>query len=272
MALPAGQACAKAASPAPRRRLSRGAPCARLRRARSLGATGPAGMLTAFRLALEDTLAPEQRRAIALSLVLAALLLALLWLGTGVLLAHSRVAGIWWLDRLIALAGGAAALVLAWMLFPALALLILGFFLDGILAALESRRYPGLGPIRRRGAAAGLAGALRLLGLTLLLNLLALPFYLIPPINLFIYYLLNGYLIGRGYFEVVALRRVDEGVARAMWRRHRGGLVLAGVAVLFLLSMPLVNLVAPVMAAAFMLHVFEGLRRGEAAETFARSH
>lgn len=229
-------------------------------------------MLTAFRLALEDTLAPEQRRAIGVSLGLAALLLALLWLGIGLLLAYGRVAGIWWLDTLIDLAGGAASLLLAWILFPAITLLILGFFLDGVVAAVESRRYPGLGPIRRRGAAGALTGALRPLALAVLLNLLVLPLYLLPQINLFIYYLLNGYLVGREYFEVVALRRVDEGVARAMWRRHRGGLVLAGMGVVFLLSLPLVNLVAPVMAAAFMLHVFEGLRRGETAKSFAGSH
>jgi CysZ protein len=226
-------------------------------------------MLAAFRLALEDTLAPAQRRAVALSLVLAAALLALLWLGFALLLANSRVAGIWWLDTLIALAGDVAALLLAWLLFPAMTLLILGFFLDAVVAAVENRRYPGLEPIRRRGATYGLAGALRLTGLALALNLLALPFYLFPPINLFIYYLLNGYLLGREYFELVALRRMDRGAARAMWRRHRLRLVLAGVGVVFLLSLPLVNLVAPVMAVAFMLHVVEGLRRDGTAETFA---
>lgn len=228
-------------------------------------------MLTALHLALEDTFAPEQRRAIGVSAALAALFLTLLWLGIGLLLAHTRVAGIWWLDTLIDVAGSAAALLLAWMLFPVVTLLVLGFFLDGVIASVESRRYPGLGPIRRCGIAGGLAGTLRLLALTVLLNLVILPLCLVPPINLFIYYLLNGYLIGREYFEVVALRRVDEGVARAMWRRHRGRLVLAGMVVVFLLSLPLVNLVAPVMAVAFMLHVFEGFKRGEMAETFAGS-
>jgi CysZ protein len=226
-------------------------------------------MLNALRLALEDTLAPEQRRAIGISLALALLLLALLWLGAGLALGHARVAGIGWLDALIAFAGDLAALLLAWMLFPAVTLLILGFFLDSVIQSVESRRYPGLGRIRRLGALGGLAGALRLLLLTLLLNLLALPFYLVPAINFFIYYGLNGYLVGREYFELVALRRVDGGAARAMWRRHRGRLVLAGVVIVILLSLPLINLVAPVMAAAFMLHVFEGLRRDETLETFA---
>ena len=228
-------------------------------------------MLTAFRLALEDTFAPQQRRTLGLSLALAALLLAVLWLGCGLVLAHSRVAGIWWLDALIDVFGGVAALLLAWLLFPAMTMLILGFFLDGIVDTVESRRYPGLGPVQRRTAAGGLAGALRLAALALLLNLIALPLYLVPPINLFIYYLLNGYLVGREYFELVALRRMERGAARAMWRRHRLRLVLAGVVVVFLLSLPLINLAAPVMAAAFMLHVIEGLRRNETAETFAGS-
>jgi CysZ protein len=228
-------------------------------------------MLTAFRLALEDTLAPEQRRILGWSLALAVLLVALLCLGCGLVLAQGRVAGIWWLDTLINLGGDAMALLLAWMLFPAMTLLILGFFLDSIVDNVESRRYPGLGPVRRRGIAGGLGGALRLTALALLLNLLALPLYFIPPINLFIYYLLNGYLVGREYFELVALRRMERGVARAMWRRYRLRLVLAGVIVVFLLSLPLVNLAAPVMAAAFMLHVVEGLRRDETAEIFAGS-
>jgi CysZ protein len=235
----------------------------------SRDAGGP--MLTAFRLAIEDTLAPEQRRVLGLSLALAVLLLALLCLGGELLLTGTRVAGIGWLDAVIDVAGGVAALALGWLLFPAMTMLILGFFLDGIVEAVEKRRYPGTEPVRRVGAIAGLAGALRLLGLALLLNLLALPLYLIPPINLFVYYLLNGYLVGREYFELVALRRMDRRAARAMWRRHRFRLVLAGVGVVFLLSLPFINLAAPVMAAAFMLHVVEGLRRDDAVEIFAGS-
>ncbi len=228
-------------------------------------------MLSEFRLAVEDTVAPEQRRAILISLALALALLLMLWLGISLGLELLRVAGNGRLYALIEIVGSAAALLLAWLLFPAMTLLILGFFLDGIVESVESRRYPGIAPVRRRGIGGGLASALRLLLLALVLNLAALPLYLLPAINLFIYYLLNGYLVGREYFELVALRRVDGGAAAAMWRRHRGRLVLAGVVITILLSLPLVNLVAPVMAAAFMLHVFEGLRRDEAAETFAGS-
>jgi CysZ protein len=225
-------------------------------------------MLRAFALAIEDAARPAQRRALLLSLLLALGLLALAWLLLTALLAGVRVVGISWLDGALAAFGSVAALALAWLLFPALTLLVLGFFLDGILAAVERQHYPALGPPRRLGLGAALASALRILALTLVLNLLALPLYLVPAINFLVYYGLNGYLVGREYFELVALRRMDGAVARTMWRRHRGILTLAGMIVVFLLSLPLVNLVAPVVAAAFMLHLLEARRHGMA-ETFA---
>jgi uncharacterized protein involved in cysteine biosynthesis len=105
---------------------------------------------------------------------------------------------------------------------------------------------------------------LRLTGLTLLLNLLALPVYLLAPgINLFLFLALNGYLLGRGYFEVVALRRLDAGEARAVRRRFAGRIFLGGVVIAGLFALPFVNLVAPVIATAFMLHIFEALPRLE---------
>ena len=103
---------------------------------------------------------------------------------------------------------------------------------------------------------------LRLTGLTLLLNLLALPAYLLlPGINLFLFLALNGYLLGREYFEVVALRRLDAAATRAARNRFGLRVFLGGVVIATLFALPLVNLVAPVVATAFMLHLFEALYR-----------
>ncbi|HKW54841.1 MAG TPA: EI24 domain-containing protein [Stellaceae bacterium] len=225
-------------------------------------------MLTALRLALADLLRPEQRGPVLASIALAVALLIALCLGAALLLSSLHLAGVPWLDTTIEIAGSLATLVLAWALFPAMTMLILGFFLDRVVAAVERRHYPALPPARRIGIAEALVSALRILALALVVNLVLLPVYFLPPINLFIYYGLNGYVVGREYFELVALRRLDGAAARAMWRWHRGRLVLAGVVIVFLLSLPLFNLVAPVVAAAFMLHVFEGVRRGSV-ETFA---
>jgi CysZ protein len=230
-------------------------------------------MLTAFRTAIDDAFAPEERRMLILSIALALALLLALWLGATALLEEARFAGIGWLDAVIIVLGSLAAVVLAWLLFPAVALLVLSLFLANVVEAAERRHYPGLGRPRSLGFRATLASMLRLLLLAvvvnLLINLLLLPVYVLPGINLFVYYGLNGYLVGREYFELVALRRLDGAAAQAMWRRHRGRLVMVGVIIVFLLSLPLINLVAPVIGAAFMLHFFEELRRRTPAETFA---
>jgi CysZ protein len=124
--------------------------------------------------------------------------------------------------------------------------------------------YPGKSSPRRQPVGEMVAVMLRLTLSTLLLNLLALPLYLlVPGINLFLFLALNGYLFGRGYFEVVALRRLDAGEARAVRNRFAGRIFLSGVVIAGLFALPLVNLVAPVIATAFMLHIFETLPRLE---------
>jgi CysZ protein len=228
-------------------------------------------MLAHLRLAIDDALAPEQRRWIVLSLVLALAVLAALWLGAGVALADLHLVGIGWLDWTLAVTGEAGILVVCWMLYPAMTMLIIGCFLNAVVAAVERRHYPDLPPARRIGIGEAIASVVRLMLLAIVINLVLLPLYLVPMINLFVYYLLNGYLVGREYFELVALRRLDGGATRALWRWHRGRLISAGVIIVLLLSIPLVNLAAPVVAAAFMLHVFEGLRRRGAVEIFATS-
>ena len=128
----------------------------------------------------------------------------------------------------------------------------------------EALDYPGLAPARGAPLFETIKATLRLMGLTLALNLLALPVYLlVPGINLFVFLALNGYLLGREYFEVVALRRLDMAGARALRNRFGARVFFGGVVIAGLFALPLVNLVAPVIATAFMVHIFEGLPRAD---------
>ena len=72
--------------------------------------------------------------------------------------------------------------------------------------------------------------------------------------------LINGYLLGREYFEMAALRRMDPAAARLLFRAQLGRVWLAGAIISVLFSIPLLNLAAPVIACAFMTHVAETLR------------
>lgn len=202
------------------------------------------------------------RRVVALSLALAVLTFAALWLAVAAILYHTAFFDWRLWNWLIDLLGGLAVLGLTWLLFPATVTLIMSFYVEHVAAAVEAVDYPGRGPPRPQDLSEILSITLRLTLLTFVLNLLALPLYLmVPGINLFLFLALNGYLFGRGYFEVVALRRLDMGAARRVRSRFAGRIFLGGVVIAGLFALPLVNLVAPVIATAFMLHIFEALPR-----------
>ncbi len=221
-------------------------------------------MVTALLRAVIALGAPPLRRVVVLSLTLAVLSFVVLWLAVAAILYHAA----WFdwppLNWLVDLLGGLGVLALSWLLFPAVVTLIMGFYLERVAAAVEALDYSGRAEPRRQSVGEMIAITLRLSLLTLLLNLLALPVYLlVPGINLFLFLVLNGYLFGRGYFEVVALRRLDAGEAKVVRRRFAGRIFLGGVVIAGLFALPLVNLVAPVIATAFMLHIFEALPRLE---------
>ena len=155
-----------------------------------------------------------------------------------------------------------AILVGSFLLFPAIVTLTMSFFLEEIAEAVERRHYPGLPTARSQPMREIIGDGLALVVITIVLNLLVLPLYLIPVVNLFVFYGLNGYLLGREYFEMVAVRRMDSREAKQLRKRHRGRVFLAGAIIAFLLTIPIVNLVAPILATAFLVHIFETLRQG----------
>lgn len=204
---------------------------------------------------------PKVLRILVKSLVATVLTLSTLCLLAWSALAATAVVEIPWIDGLIDILGGVAALMLAILLFPAVAALVSGFFLDDIAEAVEARYYPGLPPAREQPLGEAVLIGLRFAAIVAALNILVLPLYFIPGVNVFVFLGLNGYLLSREYFELVALRRLDRYAARSMWRKFRGRFLVAGLFVAALLGVPLVNLIAPVVAVAFMVHVFEGARR-----------
>ncbi|MFQ5912275.1 MAG: EI24 domain-containing protein [Nitrospinota bacterium] len=182
-------------------------------------------------------------------------------------LARVTVFDIGWLDKSLDVLGGLAVVVLTWLLFPAVATLVITFFLEGIIVVIEARYYPELPAHRTPSLGESLVVAFRLTSITVFVNLLVFPLYFFPAIGLAASYLLNAYLLSREYFELVAIRRMDPKSTRRFRKRHRGRLLLAGLLIAFLFVVPVVNLLAPIIAAAFMVHVFVQLRG--ARESFA---
>ncbi len=222
-------------------------------------------MIGALAKALAQTLEPELRRLLWLTLLVTVAAFAALWLGLGWLVANVTWFETGWLDSLVSWLGGALGLVLTLVLFPPAATLAASLFQDRAAAAVERRHYPDLAPAPALPIGPVVRAALRLLVWTLAVNLIALPVYFIPGVNLLVYFAVNGALLGREYFEVVALRRLSPADAAALRRRHRFRLWLAGAIIALGFWVPILNLAMPIAGTAFMVHVYHRLaRRAEA--------
>ncbi|HEX6977874.1 MAG TPA: EI24 domain-containing protein [Alphaproteobacteria bacterium] len=218
-------------------------------------------MFSAFAKALAQFGDPAFRRPLVTGLAVTAVLFAGLWTAIWFVLAHTRLSDVGWIEVAVDSLGGLATVILTFLLFPGIAAAVMSLFVDGIIAAVEARHYPHLPPPRHPslGEQIGLAG--RFGAAAVALNLIALPFYLIPVVNVLVFYGVNSYLLAREYYEMAAPRRLGAGPRRTLWRQRRPVFILAGVVIAFVSTLPLVNLAAPVLAAAAMTHLVERYRQ-----------
>ncbi len=165
-----------------------------------------------------------------------------------------------WLNTLIEWAVSLAAVWLAFILFVPLSAVFVGLFLDSVVDTVEARYYPH----RRAGPPLGVVRAgwlgLRLAGAVLVFNIAALPLYLltfwIPFAAIAIFYGVNSYLLGWGFYDLIATRHMEPRDAARHRRTIRSDLLLSGLLVTVLFTIPVVNLAAPILGAAFFVHMF----------------
>jgi CysZ protein len=135
-------------------------------------------------------------------------------------------------------------------------------FLEEVVDAVEDRHYPGLPPARSLGFAAAVSETLGLFGLLLAVSVISLVLWPIAgPLMPVLGWVINGYLLGREYFVLVAARRLGRDAALDLRARHAGQIWLAGVLMAAPLSFPLVNLLVPVLGVATFTHLFHRLQR-----------
>ena len=205
------------------------------------------------------------------TVTLFAAVLALLFVGVGSLDPGAWAAGLLpgWLANVIAgVLAAAGFAMLLWFCFVIVAQTVAAFFLDRVVARVEEINYPELPPASGLGLADGVVASIRFTALLVAVNLAAAPFYLlgllVPVVSIALFYLVNGWLVGREYADIVLLRRLPPARA-AEWRKsHRRPLFVAGIVIAFVMTVPVVNLLAPVLGAAFVTHLFHRIRALEA--------
>ncbi len=181
------------------------------------------------------------------------------WAGDGVTLPF--FGEVQWIATLAGWSGPVAMVLLSVVLMVPVASAISGLFLDRVADAVEARHYPQAGQARAVPLLEALRDSLGFLGVMIAANLVALILYLVfSPVALLIFWGLNGFLLGREYFTLVAIRHLGREGASRLRRQHAGTVWLAGVLMAMPLSIPLLNLAIPVLGAATFTHVFHGLR------------
>lgn len=230
-------------------------------------------ILDAARAAANQLFSPEFRAVFLKTLGLTLLALVALWFGlTGLVdwlalpWAETLLPGLpsWagWLSGI--LAAIALAFGLALLIAPVTAI-IAGLFLDDVAEVVERTDYPSDPPGRPVPALRSLVLALKFFGVVILGNIIALLLLLLPGVNLAAFFIVNGYLLGREFFEFAAMRFRAEAEAKALRRKHAGTVFLAGLVIAAFLAVPLLNLVTPLFAAAMMVHLHKAVSAREKA-------
>ncbi|MEM9709366.1 MAG: EI24 domain-containing protein [Pseudomonadota bacterium] len=171
-----------------------------------------------------------------------------------------RVGELNWVDDFASGASVILMLLLSAFLMVPVASAFTSLFLDEVADAVEEVHYPTLPPAPRATFSEALGDSLTFLGVLVLANILALLLYLIlPPFAPLIFLGLNGFLLGREYFQLVAMRRLGRDGAKAARSRHFATIWIAGALMAIPLTIPVLNLFVPILGAATFTHIFHRL-------------
>ncbi len=157
----------------------------------------------------------------------------------------------------------ALIIVLAgWLLFRFVALFVLQFFAEDVVRAVEGRHYPHVvGTARSVPFAEEMRRGTRSTLRALAFNLLALPVAIALLVTgvgtALLFWAVNALLLGRELQDMVWMRHRGDGDRPPVGagRRFALGGVVAGM-----LSLPFVNLIAPVIGAATATHLVHGTK------------
>ena len=219
-------------------------------------------VIESARLAASELLKPSFRTVLLKSIGLTILLFIGAWIGLEY--AFSTFAapylGSWpWVTTAVLWLLGAGVFIGAGFLLAPVTALFAGLFLDDAAEHVERNHYPD----ERSGEAVPLMRSLwltiRFTLLVLFSNLVALLLVLLPGINVAIFFLLNGYLLGREYFMFAAMRFRPEEEAAKLRSYYSTHVFMAGLIIAGFMAVPVLNLATPVFAAAMMVHLHKAL-------------
>ncbi|MFD2238736.1 sulfate transporter family protein [Aureimonas populi] len=238
-------------------------------------------IFTAARLALTDIFSQPFRAALWKTLGLTAVVLIALWFAVRWLFEVVAIPFFAnfapdmpaWVDNAGTFAGWAASIALAFLLaflIAPVSAVIAGLFLDDVAKVVEERHYPASPKGRAMDFLPGAILSLKFFGIVILGNLVAFLLLWVPLVNVAAFFVVNGYLLGREYFEFAALRYRPEEEAKGLRARYGASVFLGGLLLAAFLAVPVLNLLTPLFAAAFMVHLHQRVSAREGGLALSR--
>lgn len=230
-------------------------------------------ILASFFAALGQMGDPRFRRVLGLGIVLTiallvAMITAFLWLINSLAGGSAFVdilGEVRWLNDLISWGSFFLISFLSIFLMVPVASAITSMFLDEVAQAVEDKHYPQLPKVAAVPFGDALKDTINFLGVLIGANILALILYAIFSFAApFIFWALNGFLLGREYFTLAAMRRIGRDQAKILRKQHTGTIWIAGILMAMPLSVPLLNLFIPILGAATFTHLYHRISASRA--------
>ncbi|MCG6206451.1 sulfate transporter family protein [Rhodopseudomonas sp. HC1] len=163
------------------------------------------------------------------------------------------------LSWVVSIAAGLGIVVGAVFLMPAVTSLVAGIFVDEAAEHVERQYYPNEEPGVALPVGIAAIETIKTALLTILVYLVALPFLLFAGAGVIVFFVATGWLLGREYFELAAMRFRPAAEAKAMRREHGTTVFIGGLIIAAFVSIPIVNLATPLFGMAFMVHLHKRL-------------
>jgi CysZ protein len=216
-------------------------------------------MFSATLKALGDLISRDFRNVLFKAIGMTLALFVAILVGVEVLLSSLTFIPWAWAQTLASIGAGLGLLVAFFFMMSPVTAIFAGLYLDNIATRVEERHYPQDAKGTPLSGLRAITTSLQFALVILLVNLAVLPL-VFTGIGVAALIVANAYLLSREYFEMVAMRHMDVHDARAFRKENTPRVFAAGLVPALLSIIPIVNLVVPLFATSYFVHIFKQAR------------
>lgn len=216
-------------------------------------------MISAVFKALGDLLSKEFRSVLFKAVGMTLALFVAILIGVEILLSYLMLMPWPWAETLAAIGAGLVLLVAFFFMMSPVTAIFAGLYLDDVAGRVETRHY---GPDPKGTPLSGFRAiqtSLQFALVILLVNLAVLPL-VFTGIGAVALIVANAYLLSREFFEMIAMRHMPIDEARLLRKENAPRILAAGFVPALLSIIPVVNLVVPLFATSYFVHIFKQVR------------